>query len=401
MVVSVIGSRYHFRGGTINQSVRLDLGYMGSPHRVMDEVRPLTQRIDRLVPLADVLTSIDTSVAPVSPREIDVGDAIGRVLAADVRAGPHPRVPLALRDGYAVRSEETSDAGSYAPAPLSLAVRVDVGAPLPSGADAVASLDAIDDCARPPQALASVAPGEAVLPRGQDADPDTPLLTAGATLRYVDLAILGALGVAQVLVRAPTVRVINVRRDPIARAIATMLIGSIASAASADTSEGSVSVALRVPQADLIVVVGGSGSGEGDDSVRALARSGRVLAHGIGLSPGETSALGLIDAVPVLVVPGRLDAALAVWHVIGARILRLLSASIAMPVPHGATLARKIASTVGLAEFVPVRVENDAVTPLASGYLPWRALAGATGYVLVPAHSEGYAAGAIVPVTRL
>jgi molybdopterin molybdotransferase len=105
--------------------------------------------------------------------------------------------------------------------------------------------------------------------------------------------------------------------------------------------------------------------------------------------------------VPVLIVPGRLDAALAVWHVIGARILRLLSASTEMPATHGATLARKIASTVGLAEFVPVRVENDAVTPLASGYLPWRALAGATGYVLVPAHSEGYAAGAIVPVTRL
>src|ERR1700730_18391410 len=100
MVVSVIGLRYHFREGTINQSVRLDPDRVGSPHRVMDEVRPLTQRIERLMPLADVLTRIDASVEPVAPRELNVGDALGRTLAADVQAGPHPRVPLALRDGF-------------------------------------------------------------------------------------------------------------------------------------------------------------------------------------------------------------------------------------------------------------------------------------------------------------
>ena len=226
------------------------------------------------MPLADVLTRIDASVEPVAPRELNVGDALGRTLAADVHAGPHPRVPLALRDGYAVSSEETSDAGSYAPAPLSLAVRADVGAPLPSGTDAVAPLDAIDGSARPPQALAPITPGEGVLPCGQDADPGEPLLSSGTALRHVDLAILAALGIAQVPVRAPTVRVISVRRDPIARAITTMLIGSITSAASVDTSERSVDGALRAPQADLIVVVGGSGSGEGDDSVR-VARAFR------------------------------------------------------------------------------------------------------------------------------
>jgi molybdopterin biosynthesis enzyme len=66
-----------------------------------------------------------------------------------------------------------------------------------------------------------------------------------------------------------------------------------------------------------------------------------------------------------------------------------------------AKLARKIASTIGLVEFVPVAAEADMVTPLASGYLPWRVLAQAAVYVLVPAQQEGFAPGTLVPVNPL
>ncbi len=159
-----------------------------------------------------MLSRIDTQVASIAPRERAIGEAVGRVLATDIRGTAHPPVALALRDGYAVRSEETSDAGSYAPAPLSLARRVEVGDPIPGAADAVAPLDAVDDGARPPQALAPVASGDGVLPAGLDADPAVPLLTAGRPLRSIDAAILAALGIARVPVRVPTVRI--VRRAP-------------------------------------------------------------------------------------------------------------------------------------------------------------------------------------------
>ena len=366
----------------------------------MDDVRPLSQRIERLTPLADVLTRLDALLTPIAATELSVRDAFGRVLAADVRAGPHPPVALALRDGFAVRSEETGDAGSYAPTPLTLALRVEVGTTLPAGADAIAPRDAVDDRVAPPQALAPVAPGEGVLRHGQDADPDAPLLRAGTPLRRIDLAVLAALGIARVPVRAPCVGVVTVRQDQVARAIASMLIGALASYALVQTSDG-LDATLRNPSADLMVVVGGSGAGERDDSVRALARAGKVVFHGIGLSPGDTTAFGLVGAVPVLIVPGRLDSALAAWHVLGAGILRQLSGRTDPTPMRDTRLARKIASTVGLAEFVPVRAEGDAVTPLASGYLPWRALAQATGYVLVPAQSEGFSAGALVPVAPL
>jgi molybdopterin biosynthesis enzyme len=367
----------------------------------MDELRPPIQRIERLTPLAEVLACVDADVRPVPARELPVAQATGRILADEVRAGPHPRQALALRDGVAVRSEETNDAGSYAPAPLSSAARVQLGDLLPSGTDAVALLDAVDDCTQPPQALAPVSPGEGVLAAGQDVGTDTPLLSSGRPLHSVDLAILAALGIERVPVRLPTIRLSAVRADPVARAVAALLTNLIAPQAIVDEYKAKDAQTLDARGADALVIVGGSGSGERDDSVRALARAGRVYAHGIGLSPGETSAFGFIGSTPVLIVPGRLDAALSVWHIVGARILARLAARADVATTREAKLVRKIASTVGLVEFVPVRADGDALIPLATGYLPWRALTHATGYVLVPAQSEGFAAGAVVTVTPL
>ena len=103
------------------------------------------QRIARLTPLADVLASFDLSVGPVEPREEAVSKALGLTLAASaVIADGHPKAALALRDGYAVRSDATLDASSYAPAPLTPApVRVDAGDAMPPGTDAVAALDTV------------------------------------------------------------------------------------------------------------------------------------------------------------------------------------------------------------------------------------------------------------------
>jgi molybdopterin molybdotransferase len=61
-------------------------------------------------------------------------------------------------------------------------------------------------------------------------------------------------------------------------------------------------------------------------------------------------------------------------------------------------LSRKITSTVGLAELVPVRRMAGAVEPMAIKYLPLSALARSDGWILVPADSEGFSAGSAVQV---
>jgi molybdopterin biosynthesis enzyme len=62
------------------------------------------------------------------------------------------------------------------------------------------------------------------------------------------------------------------------------------------------------------------------------------------------------------------------------------------------TLARKVSSTVGLAEIVPVRRSGTEVEPMATKYLSLSSLTRSAGWILVPADSEGYSAGTSVQV---
>jgi molybdopterin biosynthesis enzyme len=148
--------------------------------------------------------------------------------------------------------------------------------------------------------------------------------------------------------------------------------------------------------AHVTVVVGGSGSGRDDRSVQTLASVGRVDVHGIAIGPGHTSALGAVGDALVLVVPGRIDAALAAWLLVGVPLMRRLTGAIEDRPRMAVTLARKVTSAVGLLELVPVRVHEEKALPLASGYLPLHALSQANAYIVVPAESEGYPEGATV-----
>ena len=66
--------------------------------------------------------------------------------------------------------------------------------------------------------------------------------------------------------------------------------------------------------------------------------------------------------------------------------------------PRPLPLARKVTSTVGLAELVPVRRHAGQAEPLATKYLSLSSLARSDGWILVPADSEGYSAGSPVQV---
>jgi molybdopterin biosynthesis enzyme len=132
-----------------------------------------------------------------------------------------------------------------------------------------------------------------------------------------------------------------------------------------------------------------------------LAQCGRVEAHGIALAPGQSAAFGLVENRPVLLVPGRLDSALAVWLTLGRFLLGRLSATREPERTTRVTLTRKIASAPGIAEVVPVRCRDGKADPIASGYLPAQALAQADGWILVPAQSEGFPAGAEVTLRPL
>jgi molybdopterin biosynthesis enzyme len=361
------------------------------------------QKIARLTPLADALAALDRLAGPVMARDIDASEAAGSILAHDVAAGPLPAHAQALRDGFAVTAADLDGASSYAPIALPAAPpHIETGDEMPAGADAVAPPEAIVFQGDTAEAVASLAPGEGVTPAGGESDPSQPLRKAGERVHNTDVAVLAAAGIDRVTVRRPRIDIAAAREDlRLLPALQFIVRDCAARGCDAHLRNGvDADGVLADSSADAVVIVGGSGQGARDSSVRALAAAGQVAIHGVALMPGDTAALGQATSRPVLIVPGRLDAAIAVWLTLGRHLVARLSAQTGREPVATRTLIRKVASPVGIAEVVPVRCEADNAEPLARQHLPLRALARADGWLLVPANSEGYAAGSTVTVNE-
>jgi molybdopterin biosynthesis enzyme len=356
------------------------------------------QTIARLTPLAEVLALIEREVSPVTPRTIDIAAADGRTLAADLSAPARPNAALALIDGWAVAADATAGAGGYAPALLPQApVRVEAGQALPAGTDSVAPLDAVRFGGTAAEALAAMVLGDGVLPAGADCEPGLPLVRMGQRLRGIDVAAAAAAGLARVTIREPRLRVIGVRGDSIIGAAGRLITRDIdkrGGSARLEEAGRDLGALLACGGGEAVVAIGGTGHGRNDASVQTLVREGRLVVHGIAISPGETAAFGFAGERPVLLLPGRLDAALAVWLTVGRPMLACLAGvkqedELAVT----CTLARKIVSNIGLAELVPMRRSGGTVEPVARKYLSFSSLTHSDGWFLVPAESEGYPAG--------
>ena len=165
------------------------------------------------------------------------------------------------------------------------------------------------------------------------------------------------------------------------------------------TEDITLEAALNDDSADMVVAIGGTGSGRNDESVRTLAprRQGSRFTASASRR-AKPPRCGFVGPRPVLLLPGRIDAALAGWLTIGRRMLARRAFRLIEEQPFAAELARKIASPLGLAEIVAVRRRLGRVEPVAQGYLSMQALAHAEGWILIPADSEGHPAGARVVV---
>ncbi len=192
-----------------------------------------------MLPVHLVLQLIPQRVQPLTPQPVALSDALGSFLAApvilDLDAPPFDRAVL---DGYAVRAADTDrleplliighqDAGGpplATPLGPRQCIRINTGAPMPPGADAVLMVELSEpvpldpvggepaaEAAHPRQvrALRPVAPGEAVQRRGHDAHAGDTLLLPGTRLTPAHIAVAATAGADHLLVRRPTVAVLT------------------------------------------------------------------------------------------------------------------------------------------------------------------------------------------------
>lgn len=361
-----------------------------------------------MVEVADALTEVLARARPLAPATTRLSaDALGRVLAVDVRADEDsPPFPKSLRDGYAVRSADcglpgrelrvTSEVAAgvvptKAVAPGECA-RIFTGAPMPEGADAVVMQEDTEPVGDAAVRVTDdrVKPGQWVFARGTEMRAGEVVLSAGTALTPAALGVLAGLGLVEAkLYPAPRVFVLptgNELVEPgrplklgqIRNSNGPMLAAQVQRAGGVATHRGIGPDTLpellklvgdELDGTDVLLVAGGVSVGKYDLVPAVLAELG-VATHvrQVRMKPGKPLLFGTRGGTLVFGLPGNPVSAAVCFELFVRPALRVLAGH---PTP-GPTIV-----TLPLAE--PVAEVNDRPT-----YRPARLEVGPTGYAVRP-----------------
>ena len=388
---------------------------MGAAAGLDVRLRGFTDR----APLSAGWAWLDAQPEPAGPELTPLARAAGRVLADAVTTPASvPGPARAASDGYAVRAADCDGASAYNPLmlawmapggallPPGAACPIAAGWTLPAGAEAVLPFEAAERIGADWLAvMAAVAVGAGVDRRAPGL-PGTVVLPPRRRLRPAELAGLAVLGVTTVAVRPrPRVRLIvpgaKYGADVLTPLLTSLLVrdgAAVEPVVPGGPSEAQLAAALSPGWSGVTLIAGRSGAGPDDAAAAAVqARGGRLDLHGFALQPGGSAGLGTMRGQPAILLPGEPYACLAAYDLLAARLVRRVGGVAAWPYEAVTlTLDRKIASSIGLTELVPVRVAGGRAQPVSSE--PGGGALLADGFVLVPEASEGHASGASVRV---
>ncbi len=393
-------------------------------------------------PAAEALAAWEEACAAAGcPERLDsvrmaLDDAVGRVTAEPVWAQTSsPPFDAAAMDGIAVHAADTVGASETSPVRLDAGAFeiVDTGDPIPGDFDAVVMREDVHTDGDAVELLAAAAPYQHVRSIGEDVSAAELLLPAGHRLRPVDVAAAGAAGATELVVRRrPVVTVIPTGDEirPIGSKLGegelpdtnSMMLAAQAEAAGCEAhrfevtpdipDEIAAAVRAAAARSDLVIVIAGSSAGRDDHTAAVVAEVGTLAVHGVAVRPGHPVVLGVVheaetdQATPVLGAPGYPVSASLTFDIFAAPLLARLEGA---PPPESpvatARLARKLASTMGMDDWVRVRlgrVGGELVaTPLPRGAGVLTSLVRADGLLVVPAELEGHHAGEQVSVRLL
>lgn len=274
--------------------------------------------------------------APVQREAVSTFDALGRVLAADVRSALDvPPEDNSAMDGYALRVADVTTAGTVLPVSQRIAAghvgtaleagtaaRIFTGAQVPAGADAVVMQEQCEAIAPGPAGgLGQVRvhtlpePGRWIRRRGEDVRRDAVVLHAGMRLTAPAMGLAASVGAAQLQVwRRPRVALFSTG-DELAMPGEALKPGAIYNsnrftlrgllqAAGCEVADlgivpdrlDATRDALRrgAAQADLVLTCGGVSVGEEDHLKPALQAEGRLDLWQIAIKPGKPLAFGAV-----------------------------------------------------------------------------------------------------------
>lgn len=387
----------------------------------------------------DALAWIDTHTVPLPSKSTGLDALRGRILAMDMRSTMNvPAFDRSAMDGYALRGAESVGASNYNPLSFTIcgqsmpgqpyvgtvlpgtAVRIMTGAPLPEGADAVLPAEYAQEISGCVQITSPIAPGKHVGRMGEDVTEGSVVLAAGRTLRAQDVGLLASIGIAQAeVIRRPRISILATGNELVTPGTvkglhqiydsnSSMLRGlcerdgaEVIEQLHLEDDREQIRQAMLKPEADVVLISGGSSVGSEDHAPTLLAELGELAVHGVAMRPSSPVGFGRIGNTLVFLLPGNPVSCLCAYDFFAGRAIRRLGAR-RTEWPYAQTqetLSRKIVSAVGRVDYCRVRRIDGGVEPIAlSGAAILSSTSRADGFVIVPAASEGYAPGQSISV---
>jgi len=295
--------------------------------------RPPMQSLD------EALARLLSAVQPLSePESVATQDALGRVLAAEVRSLLDvPPADNTSMDGYALRAADVSAPGTLLPVSQRVpagvvgavlvpgcAARIFTGAQIPIGADAVVMQEQCEAVADSDSGTGLgqvrvntlVQSGQWIRRRGEDVQEGQVVLAQGARLDAAALGLAASVGAAQLSVaRRPRVALFSTGDELVMpgeslkpgaiynsnrftlRALLQGLGCEVIDLGIVPDQLDATRAALRAAaaQADLIITSGGVSVGEEDHLRPAVQAEGRLDLWQIAIKPGKPLAFGEVN----------------------------------------------------------------------------------------------------------
>jgi molybdopterin molybdotransferase len=358
-----------------------------------------------MVTVDDALDIVLKHTPSLGSEEILLADALGRVLAEDVRTDADmPPFDRSAMDGYAVRAADVAQApvvlevsaqiraGQWPDRPLTpgQAVQVMTGAPVPAGATAVQPVEktrAIDG-GRRVEILEPVATGAHIARQGAEGHAGDEVIARGTTIDPATIAVLAAVGKGKVRVgRRPTLSVL-VTGDELVDVWQAPTRGHIrnsngyallAQARWAGADARSLGVvpdqAPLIAQAvregfssDVLVVSGGVSEGAFDLVEEVLARFDvGILFSKVAIKPGAPLVFGRRGDKLVFGLPGNPVSAQVTFDLFArAALLRMQGARVVSRPSVEAILEESVSNRSGRRNHLPARLRIEGGRLLAS-----------------------------------
>lgn len=332
--------------------------------------------------------------APAPPKEtIPLAAATGRILATAVTADRDlPPAARSVRDGYAVQAAATPGSFRIAgevragePPGRALktgeALEIMTGAIVPEGADAVVMFE--HATTENGQLLVdhAVSPGAFINPRGAEARSGSILLSPGARIGYIEVALLASIGnLHPEVYRRPSVAIIptgdeiveaeqqpapHQMRNSNAHALAAQISRAGGSPRilpiARDRLEDTCAAIEEGLSDDLLLLSGGVSAGRYDVVEQALARFGAEFYFDrVRIQPGQPLVFGRIGGKFFFGLPGNPASTMVTFELFGRIAVNYLSGRQESPLPVTmAPLAADFSHKTGLTRFLPARINGD------------------------------------------